>query len=166
MTVIDSTISGNGFSGISVHRNSTLITHGNTIENNDVFGVLIFDSGMWHQGVPGVAPVPADRDIIVRKGCIDDDPSPMTCGAASTSAISIHTMGQAKFENLDMTGKIGIGWMSLMSAQNSEINGEIFSFKHSGVDLRTGIIGDGTLNCDLSTGAFSIGTIACGDSWP
>ncbi len=69
-------------------------------------------------------------------------------------------------ENLDMTGKIDIGWMSLMSARNSEINGEIFNFKHSGVDLRNGITGVGTLNCDLSTGSFSIGTIACGESWP
>ena len=120
---------------------------------------------MWHQGVPGLPPVPADQDLIVQEGCSDGDDG-LTCGAADTHAIAINSLSRATLENLNVTGKIANGTMSLMSAKDSEINGEIINHKHAGVDLGTDISGNGMLTC--VQGAFAIDptrVILCGDSW-
>jgi hypothetical protein len=146
-------ITGNGRpdpffeAGINAGVGSTVRSRGNYIAYNGYAAVEIanqsyFRSGLFTSGAIN----PADKDIILQKGCSGGELAG-TCGVLGTNAIECFKGGICDLRNTDVTGSTLISSMSTFDVRTSTINGSVDGSGGSLIRLRGSVTGSGSVNC-------------------
>lgn len=169
--------------GIEGGAGATIRSRGNYIADNGWAAIAFGQGGALRLGINSSDP--ADRDIILQKGCSEG--APLGCGDPETIAVYCYRYVLCEIRSTDVTGDISITGMSNFEVRNSTINGDIaisslsnFSGDNSVINayiinvlggsrlgLRNNVVGSGWVYCNSASFAdVEPYYIQCGDSIP
>jgi parallel beta-helix repeat protein len=176
----DNTLSGNGTRtassfpyfdcGLYVRAASSVLSLGNTYQDNQYCGITAFDESTFRSGGPlfsGDVVDPTETDTIVERGCDFDSGDGCYTSEFSRVAIDVFNGGYVDLRNARVGGEMEVNVQSSFRVDgNAEVKGNILVTFNSAVRVRSReqvghtVTYTGTLSCDADSFNWG-GSVQC-----
>lgn len=167
-------ITGNGRpeffeAGIEGGVSSNVRSRGNYVADNAYAAVEMGNNGYFRSGlfVPqGGVLDPADKDVLLQKGCSQGQTAAECAATAAPGTIAIDCFrgGICDLRNTEVVGESFISGLSNFDVRTSSINGDVGGSGGSRLHLRSSVKGSGFVSCFSE--AFASSFTQCGNSLP